>query len=308
MIINHDSLVNDTKYTQYKIKTIGAIAYEALAKRQEGLIIGTTSRGFFVLMPTGRIVFVSYNGYRSPSTITFGQVPPDLRDIKPATSIWASRGKLFIPSINIVILASSDDIWTVPSAHSKAVSRSRRFDHLRILQRAISDMNPMSTYGALLPLLLDPPVVRHNQDENQVALLSKLLELKTKLKDNLLDLAPLLIGVLGSGRGLTPSGDDFIIGLLLSLNRWGKAFNHGPELHYLNRIIVRAANEKTTTISSNLIESAANGQSDERLVNAVDAVFSGNPAIFDCIYPLMDWGASSGMDALAGIAMAANFQ
>jgi hypothetical protein len=114
--------------------------------------------------------------------------------------------------------------------------------------------------------------------------------------------------VLGSGRGLTPSGDDFIIGLLLSLNRWGKAFNHGPELHYLNRIIVRAAKEKTTTMSANLIESAANGQSDERLVNVVDAVFSGDPAIYDCIYPLMDWGASSGMDALAGIAMAANDQ
>jgi hypothetical protein len=102
---------------------------------------------------------------------------------------------------------------------------------------------------------------------------------------------------------LTPSGDDLVIGLLLSLNRCRDAVWPREDRHKLNRQVVAAAYRNTTTLSANLIECAALGQADERLINAVDSIAYGvvrGPQVVD---DLLGWGNSSGVDALAGMAI-----
>ena len=75
-------------------------------------------------------------------------------------------------------------------------------------------------------------------------------------------------------------------------------------LQDLNRRLVAAAYERTTRLSANLIECAALGESDERLLNVVDCILTGSPPVAECLPELLTWGSSSGVDALAGMAVA----
>ena len=61
--------------------------------------------------------------------------------------------------------------------------------------------------------------------------------------------------------------------------------------------------ERTTTISANLIECAAKGEADERLINIVDGIMTGQPSLEDCVDCVLAWGNSSGTDALIGMAL-----
>jgi hypothetical protein len=165
----------------------------------------------------------------------------------------------------------------------------------RVLERGGSD-----GLAAVLPRLTDSPDASSLTAEH-AALLNWLEALRRAMQtgDSQLMIDG-LTGLLGRGRGLTPSGDDVVIGLLLMLNRWHTDLAWGM----LNRAVIEAAYRVTTTISANLIECAADGQGDERLVTVADGIVTGRPAIEECVECVLEWGSSSGLDALAGMAIA----
>ncbi len=111
-----------------------------------------------------------------------------------------------------------------------------------------------------------------------------------------------LEALLGLGSGLTPSGDDIVLGLLLALNRWGDVLAPGLERPAFNRAVLALAYARTTTLSANLIECASRGQADERLVTALDGLVTGVPGAESAAALLAGWGSSSGLDALCGMA------
>jgi hypothetical protein len=110
--------------------------------------------------------------------------------------------------------------------------------------------------------------------------------------------------LLGLGSGLTASGDDFVIGLLLLLQRWPQPQLLAGQGQRFSEAVVAAAYRSSTRLSANLIECAARGQADERLLNLADCLVTGNPDPAGCLAPLLSWGASSGVDTLAGMAVA----
>jgi len=120
-------------------------------------------------------------------------------------------------------------------------------------------------------------------------------------EDDLLTLSQTTRSFLGLGSGLPPSGDDFILGLLLSINCWSDLFPHNNKLSTLNEEIVEAAYKRTTTLSANLIECAALGLADERLIQAVDCLATGINNRDEIIPGLLSWGNTSGIDAFVGM-------
>ena len=113
---------------------------------------------------------------------------------------------------------------------------------------------------------------------------------------------------LGAGRGLTPSGDDFVIGFLLAVNRYKASFWCNGDLESLNNGIVGAGYQKTTRLSANLIEMATWGESDERLVNAMDYIQGADYSQEKIARDIAGWGHSSGLAVLAGIAAAIRYR
>lgn len=97
--------------------------------------------------------------------------------------------------------------------------------------------------------------------------------------------------LLGRGPGLTPSGDDVVLGLLLAEARWGLV---------RHEYLVPLAQRRTTTLSANLIALAARGDADERLLELVDWVAAGGPTPEE----FLRWGAHSGEAVLQGVRLA----
>ncbi|RLD03693.1 MAG: hypothetical protein DRI65_12390, partial [Chloroflexota bacterium] len=110
-------------------------------------------------------------------------------------------------------------------------------------------------------------------------------------------------------------GDDFLLGVLLSFNRWGHLLSsHLPDLqkgdstspptilvNYLNQIILEKTRLKTTRISTSLLFCAMEGAADERLLKVLDGLFTGSLITENDLGYLLRWGNSSGITVLAGM-------
>jgi hypothetical protein len=104
--------------------------------------------------------------------------------------------------------------------------------------------------------------------------------------------------LIGLGPGLTPSGDDILVGALALLDALSERRAHAALAH----AIATAPRGLTSPLSGCLLRMAAAGHIGEQLWRAVAAVVSGAPAA--AVAALRGIGHSSGWDMLAGIAMA----
>lgn len=99
----------------------------------------------------------------------------------------------------------------------------------------------------------------------------------------------------GLGAGLTPAGDDYLLGVMAAL--WLRG-DRQPL-----RAMARAAIARTTIISGAFLAAAARGQFTEAWHDLADALYRENPASCqEAVERIAAFGASSGCDALAGFA------
>jgi hypothetical protein len=107
----------------------------------------------------------------------------------------------------------------------------------------------------------------------------------------------------GCGLGLTPSGDDFIAGLLIGLNLLQEL--HGDDLQPLAGIIFRAA-QGTNLLSNTALDLARHGRLFGRAKDLVRALVSGNErSLRRATRRLLSVGATSGADLGTGLFVAA---
>ena len=106
--------------------------------------------------------------------------------------------------------------------------------------------------------------------------------------------------LLGAGGGLTPSGDDCLVGLLVALHALGE-FGAAASVA---RLVARHAPHRTTRLSAAHLAAACAGQAIEPVHGAIEAIATGaspEPALDS----LESFGHGSGFDALAGVLLAA---
>lgn len=108
-------------------------------------------------------------------------------------------------------------------------------------------------------------------------------------------IAASVAAMVGTGPGLTPAGDDALVGLLALLHRAG-ARRARPGALRLLCANVHAQLHRTTPISAHFLGLAAAGHFGEALTDLVDSFGAGPLA------RVRATGASSGADALAGVA------
>jgi hypothetical protein len=106
--------------------------------------------------------------------------------------------------------------------------------------------------------------------------------------------------LIGLGVGLTPSGDDFLVGLLAGLD----ASDNGMG-ERLAAVIAQAAPGRTTTFGAALLDHACRGEFSQRLHDVLIAVAAHDDAgLRHAIDRAMAYGATSGADTLAGLCLA----
>jgi hypothetical protein len=118
------------------------------------------------------------------------------------------------------------------------------------------------------------------------------------------DLAQLETGayrLAGRGRGLTPSGDDFLLGIGYGMLMMRARF---PEFQKSGGILIaKKVKQRSTLISANLVECAINGEVDERLGAAFNALLHPETPPAAAFSGILSWGSSSGIDATAGMVL-----
>ncbi len=106
--------------------------------------------------------------------------------------------------------------------------------------------------------------------------------------------------LVGNGPGLTPSGDDALVGLLAVLHRVGPTKLCSDALRLLAES-VDALLGRTTSIGAHYLRLAIDGHFGEHLTDLVDALGSGNGVGTGQVARVRATGATSGADALVGV-------
>ena len=103
--------------------------------------------------------------------------------------------------------------------------------------------------------------------------------------------------LVGLGIGLTPSGDDLLIGLLAGLE-----IADDPLRSAIARAVAANAAERTSAISARVLLQAASGRYAQRLHDVVAAIDTRDNALIDVsVDAAMRHGATSGADTLLGL-------
>lgn len=108
---------------------------------------------------------------------------------------------------------------------------------------------------------------------------------------------PAVLASVGLGVGLTPSGDDALVGALCVLS----AFGARPALPVSVLLGDPSGGARTTDVSASYLRLAADGVFSPSLVAVVAALGEGPTALHDAVADELRFGATSGADALVGI-------
>lgn len=258
-------------------------------------VMGSTSKGVFLLLPEKRMVFLSREQHRGPLTVNL----PDLPDLGLVNGALVSIAAGVIRVGSAVIDTNGAERWRAGLLNPALPEPGTVLSRLRVIARRLAAEKQGAGLSGLLNGLLKLPESGEPANREQ---LSNLQSVRDALgAGNATQAAPLLEALLGCGSGLTPSGDDLILGLLLALSHCRGWFGADETIEQLSSRMVTLAGQKTTTLSANLIAMAVLGQADERLVAALAGVLTGRPEPAAVAAGLASWGNSSGADALVGM-------
>ena len=315
------------KHNEIRAVCIGETAQALLSDTPQAKIVGVTSRGVFLQLATEWVVFLSEEPLRGPLTINLSPgssekiAPPGYTSPRPllsrvTTQFWQaviiSPGRILFPIPDATIDLQGAATWRPPPRPTVILPPAGRVGYLTQLAHLVLAQRMPEPYGRALQFILtDPKSAKgksHPDDQvknvlAQLAGVRQLLRASDRKPNQTSELCEQLAPWLGLGSGLTPSGDDLIIGLLLALSRWGDVLAPGLDLAALQREILPLARRKTTLLSASLIECATQGQGDERLLTALDGIMTGSPDPTTGASHLLQWGNSSGVDALTGMAI-----
>jgi Protein of unknown function (DUF2877) len=284
--------------------SIGSIAFEALANDQSAKIVGTTSRGLFIQTSGKWLVFLTPEQFRGPLSLTLEGSAPFLDRLSSRDPVRISSRSIYLPYLNITISTAGSHVWQPPQASELPLGAPERYEKLFFFARDIQSKKKGVGLASLISPLMGMPDAQTPHPIHNYFDSVNLDRIRDYLHNK--DVASLieqLSALLGAGPGLTPSFDDLVAGLLLALNRWHIPHWASESLSELNQQVVKAAYEKTTTLSANLIECATQGLANERLINALDWIVTGVVREPEVVAHLLEWGNSSGVDAFTGMAI-----
>jgi hypothetical protein len=282
-----------------KVTDIGICAQSLLAQAQADTVMGVTSRGLFLRLVPAWVVFISSETQRGPLVLNCPGQAKALGQIAAGESASVVPGRISFPASGVVINTRQATPWQAPSLPSGLLSPEGRREKLRLVAGLLHARQPASPLLGLLPLLVNTaqPLPPPHAFAAQIDALRRAFV--DRQNEGIISA---LGGFLGMGGGLTPSGDDLVMGCILALSRWGGCLAPELQVAAIALPLLPLAYQQTTTLSANLIECASQGQADERLLLALDGILSDDPDPPTCAAALAAWGNTSGHDALVGMA------
>ena len=292
------SVLSASHLISYRPLFLGDPAAQLLQGEVSASVMGATSKGIFLLLPARRMVFLSREQHRGPLTVNL----PDLPDLGLVNGAPVAIVDGVIRLGSAVVDTNGAERWRARPLNLVLPEPANILTRLRHVARRLVEEKQGAGLSGLLSGLLKLPAGSETTDAQLLSDLQKVRATLSAGGDVSAAVAP-LVGCLGRGGGLTPSGDDLVVGLLLALSYGRGWFGADESIEQLSAQLVAAAARKTTTLSANLIAMAVLGQADERLVTALTGIITGRPEPAVVAAGLASWGNSSGADALVGMTL-----
>ena len=284
--------------TTTRATNIGVFADKVLKRQSSAVTSGISSHGIYLRPSEDWTLFLSFEKYRGPLTVNHPAIPINFPDIAPNSIVTLSPTEIAFPNQAIQVSLMDAQIWD-PQTPAKGlpveINRTRVASTIDHTLQLTNDSEFLSLFKSVLPdNLVSLPEIPGFE--------TPLTRFIFSLEQGKLGGAGRgLIDLLGLGPGLTPLGDDFILGVVLTLNRWEHALGPLKDLKKLNQSLLSSAKQKTTSLSASLLDCAVEGAADERLLIVLDSFFSGKESSLEDLENFLTWGSSSGIAVLAGI-------
>jgi hypothetical protein len=213
----------------------------------------------------------------------------------PDTDIHLNKNALCIGDVEFKIDQSF--LWNPqPNWEAMRKSMNKISPHiLQIEQILLKEANKESLINILSqnePLLQSSQIKNKTIASKAINLLSKGLRIQNHklIQEGVSKLA-------GLGIGLTPAGDDFLMGVMHGL--W--TIQSSEKAMRNSQIIFKAAKQKTTTLSAAWLHAASLGEAGETWHTLFDAILGQNSEkAHKSVFHILSTGHTSGADALAG--------
>ncbi|MCK4423338.1 MAG: DUF2877 domain-containing protein [Candidatus Omnitrophica bacterium] len=109
-------------------------------------------------------------------------------------------------------------------------------------------------------------------------------------------------GLIGLGVGLTPSGDDVLLGIISGMSCLGHYSKESDYILKISDLISCRAKDKTTMVSQSYLQCAARGEFSEALADMLKAVlYSKGTEVSSSALKVIAVGSSSGQEIVLGV-------
>lgn len=223
--------------------------------------------------------------------------------LRPAEPAARRGGTLRLASLTIDLRSAS--LWTCDlSALRTDLTHPQVTAAWRSVWRALNARQRQTNAAIIAETLLHgthnpqaphPPLTRIAADA-----LRRLLAAARQLDPSAA--APALTALIGLGGGLTPSGDDLLVGFLAGL--WCTLRENPRRIAFLSQLseTIIALSPRTNDISRTYLIHAARGKVSSRLKDLADSLSRGeNSHLLQTAEAAMQTGHTSGMDAVTGL-------
>lgn len=210
-------------------------------------------------------------------------------ELPQGASVWTSPGAVYIGGVAEIAIHDAPT-WNpeLTMWHRLALSRIRA--NLRIVGSVLRAEAPEGSFA----VYLNDPAALAARPARAMKLLEEGLEGPSA--DRVAAAAQQLAGL---GAGLTPSGDDVLVGILISLS-----VLPDDGQHEIRDAIVSAASGRTTRISEAYLAAAARGEAGEAWHTLLRSLKESNDAeIQSATRRVMAFGETSGADMLTGFVL-----
>lgn len=204
-------------------------------------------------------------------------------------------------------MASREQLAALVRSRAATTSGASRWESLKQVSKAYTQWGRGGGLGELIPLVC-------GQTWDLEVTISKafgiswipVAELITAIKHNhLRGLCSAVWSLFGMGPGLTPSGDDLLVGLIASWVLVGDVLGIPSErVSTLHRIISKYSLTRTSTLSMHLLDYACKGLVCDLFYRLICALALQTNDVFMRSRAALQWGGTSGEDTTLGICIA----
>ena len=284
--------------------TIGNLVPAALRDSREGRVLGRSSHGLFVQLGERQVLFLSEDPSRGPLTVNLEGSAASLAALPVGSEVRGNTRRLVLGRSEVTVSLDGALVWGAPPPTLPADSSAKRASRISALATDLASHRESESLTLIRAALGSAEEFASSSQRQRLR--CGLALRQSFSRGSLADALEASEAMLGAGSGLTPAGDDVLIGLILMLNRWRLrgSMTESATREFASSVVLRAR-ARTTALSASLISSAASGQAPERLIRLADFIARGTGDQQTCVRDALAWGNSSGVDALAGMSLAA---